>query len=267
MIVWFTLLACAPPVPDGLFERSPLAHVQRVGAFQVVPSVALPVSGPTGAVEVWLSLPDGSRVEGTTSAIHAYPAGTIADRVEFRDGRVVDVRGTRIDPDGRRWHHVYKPVSDSTKLLGASWPADDVQATEDAIGTLLTALQARGNRHTDAIRRKLDCESCHTADRPDNTTQHQHGLVNRGTDGAGFFTVHTLLRESVPLEVYGHTERGPFTTVRCDAQPLAGGERCPGSGVARATLDLERALAARDPHALAHRASREQLVARMEPTP
>jgi hypothetical protein len=262
MLFW-SLLACAPS-DAGLLHREPLAHVERDGAFAVVPPVRLPVPAEGKHVEIWLSVPDGATIGHRDGRIGPYPPGTIADRVEFRGERVVDVRGTRIDAEGRRVHHVFKPVPGASALLGAAWFADDPIDTAAAIDRLMDGLEARGVHRTDAIRRKLDCESCHTADRPDNTTRREHGLVNRGTDAAGFFTVATLLAESVPLEHYGHDANlaDPDVLVRCPEGTATRGVHatCPGDAVPRAVLAAD----ADSAHARAHHVSRQQLLALLE---
>jgi hypothetical protein len=268
MTSWLLLFACSPDLEEGVHLREALAHTVRAGALQVVPPVALPLPAEDARVEVWLSGPEEAGLRlGPNGNILAYAPGTIADRVEFRGERVVDVRGTRIDADGKRWHHVYKTLPGQAELMGASWPADDPDATERAIDQLMASLADHGNRHTVSIRKKLDCNSCHTLDRPANHRQRERGLVNRGTDGAGFFTPVTLLMDRVPLETYGTDPNlhNPFILTACPEglpQRTATATRCAHTGVATAQLDLASALAAHDPAAEAFVTSRDALLAR-----
>ena len=186
-----------------------------------------------------------------------------------RDGvvRVVDVRGTRIDAEGQRWHHVYQPVSKdpSAALVGAEWRSGDSAAAEAAKDGFIDALAKSDRKNLDGVRSKLGCDGCHTLDRLPNTRPGEHGIVARGTDGAGFFTPSTLLADAAPLEVYGVDPNpgAPFTTITCaDGNPpeiRAKRVRC-ASGVPTAHVDVAAAAEAGDPHALAVVASREHLL-------
>ncbi|MEZ4235364.1 MAG: hypothetical protein R3F59_04235 [Myxococcota bacterium] len=271
-----------PPLPEGVhpltLERgaSPFAPWAEGGFVQMVPPVHLPQPA-VGDVQSWLRLPPGGRVALVDAPdgrrVLSYPPGTVADRVETAGegeaARVVDVRGTRIDADGRRWHHVYRSGGDpQAPLVGMEWPAGDAALASAGADAFVDALRTAGvTRHLDAVRGKLDCDGCHAVSRADNERQREHGLVNRGTDAAGWFTPGTVLADSVPVEAYG--QRDPnltdlWITLRCGDQiveaPATGHPSCGDARVPRGTLDLAGALAAHDPHALAVCASWRALV-------
>ncbi len=257
--------ACAPA--PGARERSMVNPLQRdAGAIEIVPAVHFPQPAD-GSVRVWLSLPEGSTLgveEGADGRLgFTYPPGTVADRVEILgqgdEQRVVDIRGTSIDDDGRAWHHVYRPTRRNPRapLVGAEWLADDPALQARGSALLLSQLREGGvTGDLGGIAAKLDCDGCHREGRPDNARVGEYGLVARGTDGAGFFTPSTLLARDVPLERYGAVDpnRGDrFVVARCaDGSPQAARGGCADGSVPRASLTLEAALAAGDAHALAH---------------
>src|SRR5262245_16058235 len=100
----------------------------------MVPPLRLP-TGLTGEddVRVWLKLP----ARGTVSASWLpeqrrfaleYPPGTVAARVESRDGEVADVRGTEIGADASEHFFVYRPSARG--LGGFAWPRGSPEAAE-----------------------------------------------------------------------------------------------------------------------------------------
>lgn len=259
----FLLLACEPD--DGLLRREPFAHVADPDVFEVVPPVALPVPTRDAEIQVWMRLPEGARTRTASDgrAVLDLPPGTLADRVELRRGRVVDVRGTTLGEDGRRVHHVYKAIPRISRdhLVGASWPADDPAAAREAIDGFMAVLADHGVPRLESMRAKLDCDGCHVVDRPANRTPREHGLVARGTDGAGFFTPSTLLGDTVPVESYGLRPTDPHLVVSCADQPVAAEvQRCADGTLPLVGLDLDAALALDDPHALAFVASRDRIL-------
>lgn len=256
MILWLAVGCESERGVDGVHPldlNDPVGFQVRAGAFEVVPPVHFPQPA-IGAVSVWLSLPNDARVDRVTrddgASVLGWPPGTTADRIETRgsgaDLRVVDVRGTRIDADGRRWHHVFRPVDNdpARALVGVEWPADDPELHAIAVDTFVQRLRDGGVQSgLDAVRSKLDCDGCHRPMRPDNQTPMEHGLVARGTDAAGWFTPSTVLADDVPLERYGARDLNaadPYVTVVC-----------PACAVPRATLAFEGALRAGDGHARA----------------
>lgn len=258
-------IACTEP----LLERAPLAHESWDHAVQVQPPIALPIPAAEGWVEIWLDAPEPLTVEtGPHGAPQfAYPPGTTADRVEFRNTprgpKVIDVRGTHLDEDGTAWHHVYQPVSRDPEaaLVGVRWPAQDVDAEHLEVERFIEGLRNHGRKRLELVRNKLDCRGCHVANRPANTHPNRHGLVSRGTDGAGFFTPSTVLTDEVPAELYGRPEQpARFTSWTCDEPVPVGTRRCADGTLARIHFDQEAALAAGDPHALQVAATRTRLL-------
>ncbi|MEQ1506201.1 MAG: hypothetical protein ABMB14_28470 [Myxococcota bacterium] len=225
-------------------------------------------SGEVGrdAVEVWVRLPDGEAIrsealaDGRTGLV--FPAGTVADRVEWRgegrERRIVDVRGTRLDDDGARTHHVYQPIvrDPDAPLLGVEWPAGDADATAVALDRFVAAVRPHrpdADGWERLYRSKHACDACHVADRPDNTVPGEHGLVNRGTDVQGWFTPSTLLSDTVPGEAYGAwsgDRTDPHVVPSCPE--ARAGRTCADGAVPRWRLDAAAAVAAGSPHALAH---------------
>ncbi len=277
LFLWALGCRCQAP-SDGARLVSiddPLHHWDS--AIELVPPVHLPqpIAGRT-LVTVQLQLPEGGGVTLEPGPdgrlLPSWPPGTVADRVEYRGApgatRVVDVRGTRIAADGRRWHHVYRIAENDRRapLRGATWPAGDPALAESTIDAFLadlrTAPLASAARDPDAyiaaIRKKLDCDACHVPTRPENRRRGEHGLVNRGTDHAGWFTPQTLLSASAPLEFYGAFDPNladPHVRVSCpEGEPIApSGKRkhatCPDGSVPTGTLDVAAALDAGDAHA------------------
>ena len=203
------------------------------GFHRVGPPIHLPSAEEDSAqVEVWVRVPDGAPValveRSDGVSVTDWPVGSEADRVEYRgtgaNRRVVDVRGTRLTADGPL-DHIYRPLdrdTPGTPLVGYEWPAHDAAQREAAT----EAMVLRTGR--ESLRKKMHCVRCHTPLRPDNERPKQHGLVDRGTDAAGWFTPTTVLRDRVPVERYGRHDRNiadPLVTVGCaDGRVLQPGE-------------------------------------------
>ena len=254
--------------PDG--------HWAREGFVEMVPPVRLPSSSAEAEdVAIWLRIPQGGRIETRWDErrgdwVLVFPPGTVADRVEQR-GRgsqrgVADVRGTEIGADGEEWMHTLRPStarlggsSGDSPLFGYTWPRSQPDAHARATTRLLAELEAlppatrmraaARTRYLDGVERKNQCTDCHVHARPDNAVEGEHGLVNRGTDGSGFFTPQTVLRDSIPLERYGGYDfnlADPAVRLACpDGSPVtrerkAQRERaaCPGRAVPVAHVDL-----------------------------
>lgn len=270
------------PADDGPVRRlsidDPSTHWRDAGFVAMVPPVRLPSSAPdVDDVVVWLRIPDGGVIETRELGVDGrlslvFPPGTTADRVEQR-GRgakraVVDVRGTTVGEGGEQWMHTLRRAR-GDRLFGFEWPRSLPEAHAEATARLLAELPryrpaatmepAARERYLASIERKNQCTRCHTYDRPDNTRANEHGLVNRGTDGSGFFTPQTVLLDEIVLEGYGGVDRNlddPWITVRCpDGAPVQHQERgarvratCE-DGLPLARLDLRAALAAGDERA------------------
>ncbi|HHO51334.1 MAG TPA: hypothetical protein ENK18_10780, partial [Deltaproteobacteria bacterium] len=278
-----SLLACGrSALPEGVrlvYLEDPVHHWDD--ATPVVPPVHLP---QPAADRTWVSVQLRLPTDGTVDlrpthdgrVLPGWPPGTVADRVEVRGSedalRVVDVRGMRIDAAGKRWNHVYRPTSPdrSAPLLGVTWPAGDPRLGAAAVDAFIEALgespmiQALDDpeAHLTGVRGKLGCDGCHVPGRRNNRKINQHGLVNRGTDHAGWFTPLTLLTETVPLEIYGVFDPNlsdPHVRISCPegapVVPSPGGNRhasCPDRAIPLGTLDVTAALASGDDHARAH---------------
>lgn len=292
-----SLLACGQPtLPEGVrlvYLEDPVHHWDD--ATSMVPPVHLPQpEADQMRVSVQLRLPaDGTidlRPTHDGRVLPSWPPGTVADRVEVRGPqgaeRVVDVRGMRIDADGRRWNHVYRPTSPdrSAPLLGVTWPAGDARLGAAAVDAFIEGLGASPmiqalddpEAHLAGVRSKLGCDGCHVPARRNNRKNNQNGLVNRGTDHAGWFTPLTLLTSSVPLEIYGVFDPNladPFVRVACPSGeavvPSPGGNRhasCPDGAVPVGTLAVAEALEAGDAHARDYCRVANELIDRLEPS-
>ena len=256
----------------------PAQHWAQEGFVEMVPAIQLPSSSKAATdVAVWLKIPDEGVIQTRWSDarggwVLAFPPGTVADRVEQRgsaDKRgVVDVRGTRIGDDPElqeQWMHTLRRAQTGANapLFGYEWPRSDpaahLLATDKLLGELATVPPAsqmqpeRRERHLQSIRRKNECNSCHTYERPDNRVEGEHGLVNRGTDASGFFTPQTVLANAVVLERYGGVDPNlddPAITLVCPdgAKPSLQTKNkskrvratCPDAGVPVATLDFTK---------------------------
>jgi hypothetical protein len=249
----------------------PSDHWAREGFVEMVPAIRLPSSSAEAEdVAIWLRLPADAVIETQWSEarggwVLTFPPGTVADRVEQR-GRgakrgVVDVRGTMITEDGQQLHTLRRAGSEAdAPLFGYAWPRSDPEAHARAtarllavLGSLPPATRMRDEvrtRYLDGIARKNECTHCHSYARPDNAREQQHGLVNRGTDGSGFFTPQTVLADAIVLERYGGHDPNlddPAVTITCpDGRPATRRSKakrvraaCLGGGVPIAQLDLQ----------------------------
>lgn len=282
-----------PPGVTDLRLDEPMAHHVGEGYVQMVPPVHLPSSSPErDQVEIWVKLPEGPSIDVQIDAkgrpTLRFGPGTQADRVEFAGRgdmrRIVDIRGTRIEPDGRQTFYVYRPTAPNPRapLFGVQWARDDAAAHEAATERLVATLAqmppatamapAARQRFFDGVRVRNGCAGCHALARPDNETPGEHGVVDRGTDLSGFFTPQTVLWDEVMLEAYSAHDRSwgdPALEIRCGDQPVeapqAGARRCPDGSIARGRLRWD----AQEPVARAHLAevceSRKIVLAHMTP--
>lgn len=282
-----------PPGVTDLRLDDPLAHHRGEGYVQLVPPVHLPSSSPErDQVEIWLKLPEGESIDvqldDAGRPTLEFAPGTWADRVEFVGRgdmrRIVDIRGTRLEPDGSQTFYVYRPTAPDPRapLFGVQWARDDGVAHQAATERLVDKLRRLPpatsmepdpqRRFLDGVRARNGCAGCHALARPDNDTPGQHGLVDRGTDRSGFFTPQTVLWDEVVLEAYSAHDRSwadPALEIRCGGQPVRdpepGARRCPDGSIARGRLRWD----ATEPVARAHLAqvceSRSILIAHMAP--
>jgi hypothetical protein len=219
---------------------------------------------PSGRDEtvVWLRLPEGAHataewLDDQGRYALRFPAGTMAARVESWSGVVADVRGTRLEPEGRERFFVLRPSRSGSGLTGIEWSRGRRDAQRRATARLAAlAPDEPAARH---LARQNECASCHAHARAANARPNEHGALNRATDANGFFAIESVLEDEAPLESYRPVDPNvgdPYVEVRCGdaaAEVVSGpGEsrpRCRDARVPHARYDLARALAAGDPHA------------------
>lgn len=272
------------------------------GLVELVPPIALPSSHPELAqVSIRAHVPHGGRIgvaPGPDGPVLVWPPGTRMERLEWigegSERSLADVRGATIDAQGHVWHHNYRRTTLGPRppMLGYAWRSDRPNAHDRAVEALVGELAdlppashmkaSARVKYLDGIRRKDDCMKCHVPHRPANMRPGEHGLVNRGTDGTGFFTPQTVFADAVVLEDYGRFDpnvHAPHVSFACadGAAPARAAAdetrskrekdrvrmRC-DRGVVTATYDLAAALAAGDARAARVCASRRWLAARLD---
>lgn len=279
----------------------------KQGFVEMTPPVRLPSDGAArDKIEVWVRVPDGARIKGRKlpdgRATIEFPPGTIADRVEswgYAKSEtnpnawkysVTDVRGTRLDADGKEMFHVFVPTGPEplARLVGWEWQRGDRLQERAATAFLISHLetmrtiQDRGRPQSAEERRALiesyrsnnNCAKCHQHDKPVQVTRARG--IHRATDANGFYVPLSVLMDTVPLEKHRVRDMNvgdPFLTITCpqgDGPVLAEGaagardHRCLEGGAPSATLDVRRALAANDPRTVAMCRSRAYLRDRMD---
>ncbi|MGH1343136.1 MAG: hypothetical protein ACRBN8_16380 [Nannocystales bacterium] len=248
--------------------ESALTFHEREGFTALVPPVHIPTGDPSlDQVTVWLKLGEGSITTTTIDgrSVLVFPAGTRADRVEVGgtgDQRfVADIRGTTLTPNGPRFH-VFRPSAPrpTASLFGAQWPSNNAEAQAAATDYIAKRIgtsepfdswePAARDAQTQAFRQKNACLPCHDPGRRENTRRGEFGLVNRGTDGSGFFTPYTLFEDESPMEQYGAHDRtlvDPLVDIVCgetiiDAKVAPGWDRaCQDDVTPRARWRWDRA--------------------------
>ncbi len=253
---------------EAVAIEDPRTYHQREGFTALVPPAHLPSADPeVDQVTVWLRLGPGEITTTTEDGrtLLVFPDGTRADRVETAgrgdDRFIADIRGTTLTPDGPRFH-VFRPQAPtpSSPLFGAQWLAGSPKAHEAATQYVSERIaasvpwasrpQAERQAAAAGFRQKNDCLPCHDPARPENARPGEHGLVNRGTDGSGFFTPYTLFEDDVPMEQYGafdHTLADPLIDVLCgeeilDSPQASGWDRtCTNGQTPRARWRWDRA--------------------------
>ena len=287
----------ASPVRAGrIFD--PGTYWEREGFTEMTAPVRPPTTLDGEAhIVVYLRLPKGATIEtravdGEAGATLAYPAGTVADRVEYfaragvdeppdRSWLAADVRGTSVAP-GTQEFHVYRPSSNDANadLLGVAWPRGDEPAQREAtraLGALveegIVAGPAGGAARkvsAEHLRAINGCAGCHEISRPPRLRLDAPGLVNRGTDASGFFQVSTVLSDRAPLETYRPRNAnagdrfvrfvcGPGDEPARADEGERGAVRCEDGRIPEGILDVRAALGAGDAHARRVCASRRFL--------
>jgi hypothetical protein len=263
------------------------------GFFELTPPIRVPSRDGLEKITVWLRIPEGRTLEIRRREDGApelfYPPGTIADRVDLRDGQdddsVEDVRGTRFEVDGE-YFHVLRPQDDSD-LSGYEWPRDSARSARVATDRMLDLL-AHSSSLADTLdpeaglrlfRRQNECAECHVPNKPERHARlggREDALPNRKTDASGLYTVEAVLSDSAPLETHraqDMNEDQPYVSIVCsdgNRAKLAVGPQavrrqyvCDDRSVPYATFALREALAHGDPHAIAVCASRAYLESHM----
>lgn len=264
-----TVVAVELAQPDEYFAHN--------GYVELVPPVRLPTDAEgRDHIRVWMRLPKRGVIDLDAAGRLRFPDETVVERVESFDDRVVDVRGTRFDDDGKEWFHVYRRAGD--RLVGVEWPRDDASAEKRArarIDDLVQGSEPDGGAGAQWIARWKqmdDCASCHKRDRDEASAV--TAMPSRATDGSGLFVPATVLADAAPLERHRPRDlniEDHFMRITCArgaamiAADKEGGKqpRCTDLGVPRATLDVPRALALGDAHAQKMCASRRWLAARL----
>jgi hypothetical protein len=294
-----------PPARAGPINRVEIDHP---GAWwrehdyaRMTPPVRPPTSGDLSTrIVVYLKVPPGAEIRGRRigdppRASLAFPAGTMADRVEYvgagdidaapsDDWRVADVRGTTLG-DRQEEFHVLRPTRGraGSSLLGMAWLRDDAEAqvsATDALASMLEHGAFLGPRDPDErramsarLRGQNDCAGCHQRERAPRARIDDPGAVNRGSDASGFFQPSTVLDDRAPLESYRPRNANagdPFVRYACASSEVAGtvstggAVTCPGGEVPVAVLDVRSALLAGDSHARDLCASRRYLYERLD---
>jgi hypothetical protein len=258
---------------------SPQHHFSQSGFVRMAPPLRLPGrGGDRDWTDVWLRLPATGQLDVSPDQ-HGrpkltYPVGTAADRVEFfahgdgaaRVWSIADVRGTEL-VQGDELFHALRPETREphAPLSGYAWRRSDpvaAAAATDRLAAQVAELARVPETASVVVRARSnnECANCHQHAREENTQPHQYGLVNRGTDHAGFFVVETVLSGRAPVERYLPEERntkddlvrfvcpagGAVSPAQRDASDLP---ICPDDRVPIGVFDIARGLEREDKRA------------------
>ena len=255
------------------------------GFVPMTPPVRLPTDRDRrDRIVVWLKVGDGT-ITARDARTLAFPAGTVADRVETVGDALVDVRGTRLVADGELFHVYVAEDEAPSPLVGWEWRRGDAGAEERATQALVAQLRQtkrkmRGEpapspeqqqQSLASYAKNNACANCHVHDKP---LIPSGNVVHRPTDDDGFFVPLSVLSDSAPLERHRPWEANagdPYLAITCesgDARLVDRGDTrhyaCAGDEIPRATLDMKRALADGDAHARDVCAARRYLAAHMD---
>jgi hypothetical protein len=271
------------------------------GYVAMTPPVRPPTSvDRTLRIVVYLKVPDGSTLSARwmgdpKRATLRFPAGTMADRVEYvgsggiddtpaPDWRAADVRGTALG-EASELFHVYRPTSTDPRadLVGVQWPRGDVLAQDratEALGALVERGRVLGpqgatERRASAshLRAINGCSGCHVPDRDPREHVSDPGIASRGTDDSGFFQASSVFDDRAPLESYRprNANQGDrfvrYVCGRSQAPATAqtdGSVSCASGEVPIGILDIRAALREGDAHARSVCASRLYLFERLD---
>lgn len=283
-------------------------HWVREGFFEVSSPVLLCQDAKRNLdVQIWMKLPSTGEIDVIEPAGSApsvtLPAGTIVDRVEYRQvaGRwvVADVRGTQFDGLHETFR-AYRPMDQASDqvLFGKQWARESREESAAAVSFFKTAMADGhgflvGDPGLDAESRAksvarfsgiLRCASCHQYDQaspavgaPNRQLATRGGSVRasgqlwRSTDHNGLYSLRTALQNSAPLETY--RPRDPnlgrkFVHYTCGESARTpsfedGRAVCDGAGTPVVHVDMQTAFAQRDDHAIKVCKTRAQLASRM----
>jgi hypothetical protein len=289
LVLYFTAQRIMPmiskPKPKHSVARSFPNRTRELwienGYVEMVPPLRLP-SRPDGSeqIEVWIKFAPTGKIgvkwlEDQKRHALTYPPGTIADRLEFLDGKhVVDVRGTAIGDGGQEVFHVYRPSGKG--LVGYDWKRDDPAAQEEATRLLILHEESRG-KVSKTFAANNECANCHGHSR----AERRHKGPSRATDTVGWFQPESVLRDRVPVEKHRPREMNlddPFIKFECpstsggETQPATFTNRkkgqkwpvCPDELTPIGVIDVKAALAKNDQHARGLCKSREALYQHMD---
>lgn len=279
-----------------------LRYWPQHGFVDMVPPVRLPTDKTIDEkIMVWLRIPTGKKITVLWLADQRrytlkFPPGTVTDRIDsgqnakqamFVVNGIHDVRGARIDADGRTWWHVYEPVpGESSKWLkGFAWlragSKGDNIAADSLIKLYYPGAPAKAKQEMAVFRRLNQCTACHQINRPVPTKTlpwkflgHVIFVATSETDGDGFYQPITVLTDTMTLvnsRPWDLNAGDPYITVWCGkhrAKLTTKGDSyrrytCPDRGVPVGKLDMLAALKHKDPHALQVCAARRYLYEHM----
>jgi hypothetical protein len=295
--------AAVPTRAQRITMTDPLGFWSDEGYSVLVPAVrmSIPPGGRAGTA-IFFKLPHEQSI---SSAEHpsdvvpssfVFPPGTSADRVAYlvledEAGNphisVLDVRGTRIDEEGKQWFRVLRPGGSAldAPMIGYEWPRDDANARDEATYRLLEELRERPQPISDsppspqALARLAllnHCEICHLPNKPPSGPDSH--LPAWPTDGSGFYVPLAVLMDYAPLStqpgLHDPNAEDPYIETSCGAVPAtAAGEpnnrwfMCPDEArLPMGRRDVRRGMAESDAYTMLVCGSRAFLLDRMEST-
>lgn len=283
LLLALLLAGCLDDLPDLAHppaDVTPLQLSQRpdpwADAIELVPPVRLPTDpGGTSRTRVYLRLPPRGAIQAPDGpASLRLPPGARLDRVEYvrrpAGWTIADVRGTRVEPGGQRFHAL-RPIDQRpfAPLQGYTWPRGDPLASRAALRALtrLADSAAYAGDH--------DCAACHAPARPAATAIAGHRIPWRPTDAGGFYLVRAVMSDRLPLSSarpHDPNADDPYVSLWCGDRParVTRGDRtarvsCPDGRVPEGVRDVARGLRDGDPYTRRVCAARAALWRRLEP--
>ncbi len=273
----------------------PKSYWKQRGFITLAPTVRLAISAEGRPhVTVRLLLPNESQVtahalpeQGRMTIV--FPPGSEADRVSMKRYSggltVADVRGSRIDSQGREWFHVYRPTSPAPggPLVGYAWLRHDPRQRKQAHESLVEHVRTTPRLFTkrppsrdvvDFFSRMNACEDCHFANKPAGTNP-QDWLPLWPTDEIGWYVPLAVMLPELALSttprwhdpnasdalVERHCARGP---AREQTHPAGSWFRCDDGSVPYGLRDVALGMAQADTYTRALCRSRAYVFERMD---